>query len=262
MKVCYLSSGSVGNALIIEDDTSSLLLDCGISYKRFKELIINTSLDETKIKHLLITHEHSDHIKGVGVIARKLNLKLWGSRATLDCLYEKGILKTTETNIDFCDKYVETMIDDFKITAFPLSHDAIDPIGYVIEKKGLKLVILTDTGYVSKRVRDLVSDADVYFLELNHNVEMLHMSNRPWHLKQRILSDYGHLSNEDGAYIFSKVATSRTKHVFLSHISQEANLPELALMTFKNVMIEEKFNIADLNIHLTHPLKPSAVIEL
>lgn len=262
MKVCLLTSGSIGNAVVIESDNDSLLIDCGISYKKFEELISLTDLDPSKIKNMLVTHEHADHIKGVGVVSRKLGLQVWATKGTTDAIYEKGILKDTDIPVANVEKYQTLEISGFQVTPFSLSHDAVDPVGYIIEVNEKKAVLLTDTGYVSRKVMEFVKGADLYIMELNHNVEMLHMSDRPWPLKQRILSDYGHLSNEDGAYVFSKLMTEKTRHVFLSHISQEANLPDLALMTMKGVLKERRVDTTRLSIHMTYPLRPSRVVEI
>ena len=262
MKVCLLTSGSIGNAVVIEHEKESILIDCGVSFKKFDELISQTSLDISKVKHILVTHEHSDHIKGVGVTSRKLNLRIWATEKTADAIYKRGILKERDQEVNYVEKYKGYEISGFKIIPFPLSHDANDPVGYIIEREGKKVVYITDTGYVSKKVMESVKGANLYIMELNHNVEMLQMCNRPWSLKQRILSDYGHLSNEDGAYVFSKMVSDNTQHVFLSHISQEANRPDLALMTMKETLRENKVDVSRLSIHLTYPMRPSHVVDL
>ena len=262
MKVCLLSSGSVGNVVVIEDGDNAILIDFGLTLKKFEELIAQTPLQKTKIKNILVTHEHSDHIKGVGIASRRLSLQVWATRLTADAIYEKGIMTEKDLEINHVEKYQTYDIDGFQVTPFPLSHDAVDPVGYIIVRNGKKVVCLTDTGYVSQEVMNAVTGADIYIMELNHNVEMLQMSGRPWPLKQRILGDYGHLSNEDGAYIFSRVMRENTRHVFLSHISQEANLPDIAMMTMKEVLKSENVDTSKLNIHMTYPLSPSHVVEI
>lgn len=262
MKICLLTSGSIGNVVVIEHEKESILIDCGVTFKKFNELILQTELDMSKIKNILVTHEHSDHIKGVGVTSRKLNLQVWSTKKTADALYEKGILKDTDSQVNYVEKYKEYEIAGFKIIPFPLSHDANDPVGYIIKRDGKKVVWITDTGYVSKEVMEAIKGANLYIMEMNHNVEMLHMCDRPWHLKQRILGDYGHLSNEDGAYVFSKIMDDNTKHVFVSHISQDANIPDLVLMTMKNILKEENKDVSRLSIHMTYPMKPSRVVKI
>jgi len=263
MKVCLLTSGSIGNTVVIEHEEESILIDCGVSFKKFNELFSQTNLNMNKVKHLFVTHEHSDHIKGVGVISRKLDLRIWSTEKTADAIYSKGILRDNDPKVNYVEKFIEHEISGFKITPFPLSHDASDPVGYVIERDGKKVVCITDTGYVSNKVMEIVEGANLYIMELNHDVEMLlSCYKRPWPLRQRILSDYGHLSNEDGAYVFSKMMSNNTKHVFLSHISQEANRPDLALMTMKEVLKERRVDTSRLNIHMTYPMKPSHVVDL
>lgn len=262
MKICLLTSGSIGNVVVIEHDTESILIDCGVTFKKFGELMAQTSLDVSKIKNVLVTHEHTDHIKGVGVATRRLGLQVWSTEKTADAIYEKGVLKDTDPSVNYVEKYQEYEVAGFKIIPFSLSHDAEDPVGYIVERDGKKVVCLTDTGYVSQEVMDVVKGADLYIMEMNHNVEMLHMCERPWPLKQRILGDYGHLSNEDGAFVFSQLMDDHTKHVFLSHISQDANLPDLALMTMKGVLKERQIDVSRLNMHMTYPMRPSHIVEL
>ena len=264
MKVCLLTSGSIGNAVVIEHEEGSILIDCGVSFKKFAELIGQTNLQMEKIENVLVTHEHADHIKGVGIISRKLGLQIWSTAKTSEALYEKGILKETDQPVMTVEKYQSFHVSGFKVTPFPLSHDAADPVGYMVERDGKKVVCLTDTGYVSKEVMNTVKGADVYIMELNHNVDLLLSSpKRPWPLKQRILSDDGHLSNEDGAYVFSKLLDAeKTRHVYLAHISQEANTLEIAASTMKSVLKDRRVDMSKLSIHMTYPLQPSHVVEI
>ena len=262
MKVCLLSSGSVGNAIVIESEYDSILIDCGLSFKKFLELVGQTHLDISKLKHVLVTHEHTDHSRSVGVCARKLDLGIWSTKGTEEAMYQKKVLRDGDSEVNLMEKYETYEIVGFKVTPFPLSHDAKEPVGFVVERDDKKVVCLTDTGYVSRDVMKTIKNADLYMMELNHNVEMLHMCERPWSLKQRILGDDGHLSNEDGAYVLSKVMGENTKHVFLSHISQEANLPELAMMTLKDVLKERNVDVSQLSLHLTYPMRPSHIVEV
>lgn len=262
MKVCLLTSGSVGNIVVIEHENDSLLIDFGVSLKKFDELIAQTPLVKEKIKNVLVTHEHSDHVKGVGIASRRLGLQVWATKATANAIYDKGLMTDRDTPIEYVSNYQNYEIAGFEITPFPLSHDAANPVGYIVERDGKKIVLLTDTGYVSRDVMDAVRGADVYIMELNHNVDILLSTTRPWPLKQRILSDYGHLSNEDGAYVFSQVMNEKTRHVFLAHISQEGNLPDVALDTMKEVLKEQRVDTSKLSIHMTYPLSPSNVIEI
>ena len=145
---------------------------------------------------------------------------------------------------------------------FRISHDAVDPVGYMIKKDEKTLVYVTDTGYITGDILKTLKNADAYIMETNHNVEMLQMCNRPWSLKQRILDDCGHLSNEDSAYAMSQLIGEKTKHIYLAHLSQEANLPDLAEMTVRHILKEENIDLNKLNLHMTYAMHPSKVIKL
>lgn len=262
MRICVLSSGSVGNATIIETDQTTILIDNGLSLKKLQELIKKGGFDENKIEHILITHEHGDHIKGVGVCARKWKLNIWATEKTVEQMYHKKIIKPGEEKVIFIEKDLVYEIGDLKVTPIRISHDAVDPVGYVVQHHEKTLVQITDTGYLTENALTVLNNADAYIMETNHNVEMLQMCNRPWPLKQRILSDVGHLSNEDAAYALSQMIGEKTKHVFLAHISQDANLPDLALMTTEHILKIGNIDLRRLNLHMTYPLNPSKVVNL
>ena len=262
MRICVLSSGSVGNATIIETEKTSILIDNGLTFKKLQELLKLNNFDENKIEHIFITHEHSDHIKGVGICARKWNLKICATEKTLEAMYHKKIIKPGVEKTMIIEKNLSYEIDDLKIIPVRISHDAVDPVGFVVEDDERKIVYLTDTGYLPENTIKYLSNADAYIFETNHNVEMLQMCNRPWPLKQRILSDVGHLSNEDSAHALSQMVGERTKHIFLAHISQDANLPDLALMTLEFILKENHIDLTRLNLHMTYPLQSSNTITL
>lgn len=262
MRICVLSSGSIGNATIIETENTAILIDNGLSLKKLQELIKKSGFDENKIEHILITHEHGDHIKGVGVCTRKWKLNVCATEKTIDELYRKSIIKPGVEKTTIIEKHTAFQVGDLNILPFRISHDAADPVGYRIEYDEKVLVYITDTGYITGDILKTLHNADAYIMETNHNVEMLQMCDRPWILKQRILSDCGHLSNEDSAYALSQLVGDKTKHVYLAHLSQDANLPDLAEMTVRYILKEEKVDVNKLNLHMTYPMQPSKVIEL
>ena len=262
MRVCVLSSGSVGNATIIETEETCLLIDSGLTLKKLQELIKTQGFDENKIEHMLITHEHSDHIKGAGVAIRKWKLNCWATEQTLEAMYRKQTLRRGFEKANIVLKNTWYNIGDLMVMPVRISHDAVDPVGYMIKHGDKTLVYMTDTGYCTGEILKEIANADAYIFETNHNVEMLQMCDRPWMLKQRILSDVGHLSNEDAAYALSQLIGDRTKHIYLAHLSEVANLPDLALMTVEFILKEEQVNLERLNIHMTYPLAPSKVIEI
>lgn len=262
MRICVLSSGSVGNATIIETENTAILIDNGLSLKKLQELIKKSGFDENKIKHIFITHEHGDHIKGVGVCTRKWKLNVCATAKTIDEMHRKTIIKPGVEKTTILEKNEWAEFDDLMIMPFRTSHDAVDPVGYMIKKDEKVLVYITDTGYITGDILKTLHNADAYIMETNHNVEMLQMCNRPWSLKQRILDDCGHLSNEDSAYALSQLIGDKTRHIYLAHLSQDANLPDLAEMTVRHILKEENVDMNKLNLHMTYPMNPSKVIKL
>ncbi len=262
MKVCVLSSGSTGNATIIETEEHAILIDSGLSYKKLQSLIKDANFDESKLTHILITHEHADHVKGVGVCTRKLGLTVCATEKTLDAMLGKGIIKPNTEKTQVLEKDETVSLGTFSVTPFHISHDAVDPVGYQVVLGDKRLVYLTDVGFVTAQMINSLKNADTYIMEVNHNVEMLHMSNRPWSLKQRILSDYGHLSNEDSAYALSEMIGDKTRHVYMAHLSQEANMPDLAHMTLKHILKERTVDLNKVSLHMTYAMRPSNVVEL
>jgi len=249
-KVSVLASGSSGNVLYIETFKKRILVDAGLTGKKIASLLSEINRDISALDAILITHEHSDHIKGVGVIARKYQLDVYANEATWKAIEGKvGKLASTQKHI-FKMGEVKTF-GDIDIESFGVSHDAASPQCYAFHKDKRTFVMLTDTGYVSDRVRGVICNADAYLMESNHDVQMLRMGSYTWNLKQRILSDKGHLSNEDAARVLAEVLGAKTKRVYLGHLSKENNLKELARMTvedtLKNCNLEtnEKIKIYD-----------------
>lgn len=177
-------------------------------------------------------------------------------------MYRKKIIKPDVEQTMAVEKDQWIQLGDLSVMPFRISHDAVDPVGYMIQHEDKRLVYVTDTGYITGDILKTLGNADVYIMETNHNVEMLQMCNRPWALKQRILDDCGHLSNEDSAYAMSQLIGDKTKHIYLAHLSQEANLPDLAMMTVRHVLREENINLDCLNLYMTYPMQPSKVIQL
>ncbi|MTL37176.1 MBL fold metallo-hydrolase, partial [Turicibacter sanguinis] len=149
MRICVLSSGSVGNATIIETENTAILIDNGLSLKKLQELIKKSGFDENKIKHIFITHEHGDHIKGVGVCTRKWKLNVCATAKTIDEMHRKAIIKPGVEKTTILEKNEWAEFDDLMIMPFRTSHDAVDPVGYMIKKDEKVLVYITDTGYIT-----------------------------------------------------------------------------------------------------------------
>ncbi|MGL5540956.1 MAG: MBL fold metallo-hydrolase [Erysipelotrichaceae bacterium] len=214
MKFALLASGSKGNACIVKSKDTHILIDCGTTQKYLKNSFASLQLDVEKIDALLLTHSHSDHISAV---------KLFEPYPK----YGHAALRVHgHTPVE---PLAQWTIKDVVITAIPLSHDSEGTMGYVLRSESHSLVYITDTGYVKEELLPLIRNADYYIFESNHDVELLMATNRPMSIKQRILSDSGHLCNEDAAGLLAKLVGPQTKEIVLAHLSEEGNHPQLAL---------------------------------
>lgn len=186
--------------------------------------------DPANLDGIFITHEHSDHIKGLGVMARKFKLPIYANERTWKAM--DGLVG--EIAVDQKFTFGMETVKSFgclDIESFGVSHDAAEPMFYIFRSGEKKLVLITDTGYVSDRMKGLIAGADVYIFESNHDTEMLRMGRYPWNVKRRILSDVGHVSNEDAALAMSEVVGDRTKRIYLAHLSRDNNMKDLARMS-------------------------------
>lgn len=244
LQISILASGSSGNAIYVESSKTKLLVDCGLTGKKTAELLSQIDRDPYDLDAILVSHEHSDHIHGVGVMSRKYDLDIYANDKTWQAMAKKlGKIKTEHKYLFNIDE-LQT-IGDIDILSFGVSHDAADPQFYTFHKNNKQFVILTDTGYVSDRMRDALRNADAYLIESNHDISMLRMGGYPWPLKQRILSDKGHLSNEDGALAIVDMIGDKTKRVYLGHLSRENNMKEIARDTFKEVLHRKDMGVGE-----------------
>lgn len=253
LQISILASGSSGNAIYVESENTKLLVDCGLTGKKTEGLLRQIDRRPEDLDAILVSHEHSDHIHGVGVMSRKYDLDIYANDKTWQAMSKKlGKIKTEHKYLFNTDEMMT--IGDIDILSFGVSHDAIDPQFYTFQKNNKQFVILTDTGYVSDRMRDSLKNADAYLIESNHDVSMLRMGKYPWPLKQRILSDKGHLSNEDGALALADLIGNKTKRVYLGHLSRENNMKEIARDTAKEILTRKDMGVNhDFFIYDTDP---------
>ncbi|OZI12471.1 MBL fold metallo-hydrolase [Bacillaceae bacterium SAS-127] len=257
-----LASGSTGNAFYVEADGHSFLVDAGLSGKQMESLFSSIDRDIKNLSGILVTHEHSDHIKGIGVLARKYQLPIYANEKTWQAM--DGLIGKVDTEQKFIFE-METVksFNGLSVESFGVSHDAAEPMFYVFHYQGKKIVLITDTGYVSDRMKGIIKDADVYVFESNHDVQMLRMGRYPWSIKRRILGDFGHVSNEDAALAMCDVIGDRTKRIYLAHLSQDNNMKDLAKMSvtqtleMKDMPVGEQFELLD-----TDPKTPTLLTEL
>ncbi|HRZ85336.1 MAG TPA: MBL fold metallo-hydrolase [Candidatus Paceibacterota bacterium] len=241
MEICALASGSSGNCFYVANDKCSILIDAGISAKQIVERLNLIKKDPEDIEGIFITHEHSDHVKGSDVFARKFNVPIFATKGTVF----NGFLCSNPELINIIRNNETLKIKGMEVTAFSKSHGAADPVSYsVVNNK--KISIITDAGYGCDNIISNVSDSDFLCLESNHDRNMLDNGPYPWPLKKLVGSDRGHLSNMQAALCVLEHGSQHLKHVMLSHLSKINNTPEIALNTFK-ILKERK----DLNCKVT-----------
>lgn len=221
-----LGSGSAGNCAYIETAEARILVDAGFSARQIRQRLASIGKIPENLSGILITHEHSDHIQGLAILAEKLRIPVYCNRATQEALEEQ-----LQTKLDY--RLFATggsfEIGDVLVETFSIPHDAQDPVGFLLRTNGTNIGFLTDLGHVTKLVLERVRSANVLVLESNHDVKMLqNCQHRPWSLKQRILSRHGHLSNEAAAEAATAIMSAELRHLYLGHLSRECNRPELA----------------------------------
>ncbi len=249
---CSLASGSSGNCHLINDGESSILIDVGLSGVRIENKLKEIDIDPGSLTAILVSHEHNDHICGVGVLSRRYNIPIYANRGTWEGMGTK-IGEIRENNIKCFNSGEDFNIKDFNIRSYDISHDANEPVGFSIEKDDVKISIVTDLGYIDENITKQVGGSDLVVLESNHDEEMLKVGRYPYYLKRRILSDVGHLSNEAAGDAIIDLVNENVRSILLAHLSKENNFPELAVTTIKNILADEKIIIGeDIDLDLAH----------
>ena len=229
-----IASGSKGNATLVIYKKTTILIDMGVSFERLKNGLEEMGLNPEDITAAIFTHDHSDHISGVRFLSPNL-------------LY--GLSETISSSLSHVIKLRKPfVIGDIEITAFRTSHDAKNPCGYLLKAGDETLVYMTDTGCFLEENLSLIKNPTYLIIESNHDIKMLLATNRTFELKNRILSDVGHLCNEDSAIAAHEIIGKNTKEIILAHLSEEANTPELALEAYKKIFKHFNLDIAKYNV--------------
>ncbi len=236
LSVCVLASGSKGNAIYVSDGHTAILVDAGLSGIEIKRRMQAAGLDAQDLNALVVSHEHSDHIRGVGVMARRYDLPVYISRAT--AAVARSQLGRMD-RVEYFDIGHTFAINDMAVHPFAISHDAADPAGFTIARNGQKIGIATDLGIATGMVKEHLKSCTLLVLEANHDPIMLTEGPYPWPLKQRIKSRDGHLSNHDSGALLSEIKHDNLCHVILAHLSETNNTPQKALQTIQETLDKE-----------------------
>lgn len=252
LKFCSLSSGSSGNCYLLGSDSTYILIDAGISAKKITESLSFLNLAPEDLSGILLTHEHSDHIKGIDVLCKKYDIPVYANEKTLKEV--KSLCKNWELfRSSLFSNNKAFYIGDLQVKAFPVHHDAADTVGFTVSHQGSKICTATDTGCITDDIVEELACADLIILEANHDEDILKMGRYPWFLKQRILSSCGHLSNAAAGETILRILKqdSKQRQFLLAHLSKENNFPEMAYQTILNILeAHDIFPGADLKIDL------------
>lgn len=237
MKLYNLASSSSGNSSLICSKEAKVLVDIGMSGKALREKLGEIGCAVEELDAVFITHEHSDHIKGLGVIARKYGLPIY---ATAGTIYEVQVRPSTGMIPDILFHQIrsdeEFEIKDMRFSPFAIPHDAAEPVAVKVTADRKSLAVVTDLGSYDSYIQNKLQGLDAILLESNHDVNMLQVGSYPFELKRRILGDYGHLSNVTAGKLMKSIWHKDLKHIVLGHLSKENNMPNLALENMKNEM--------------------------
>jgi len=265
MRLCSIASGSSGNCIYVGSDTTHLLVDVGISGKRIESGLKELELSGSDVDGILITHEHSDHIAGLGVLARKYGIPIYGSKGTIAALREiPGLGNVDDELFAELEADRKKVIKDLTISPMRISHDAGEPLAYRVSYGTRKVAVCTDLGVYNDYTVECLKGLDALVLEANHDVKMLQVGPYPYYLKQRILGERGHLSNENAGRLLSRILHDNMKAISLGHLSKENNLPELAYeaVRMEITMGDNPYNANDFNIQVAKRHEISPVIHV
>lgn len=235
MQFCNIYSGSSGNCIYAASGKTKILIDAGLTGKKIQEGLMQIGVSPDEINAIVITHEHDDHIKSAGILSRRFNIPIYANTNTWNAMINHiGNIK--EENTKVFDHYNAFAIGDLYMLPFPIPHDAAEPCGYTITDGKKRVSVATDMGQATKTVKENIMNSDIVLLESNHDVEMLKVGPYPYPLKLRILSNTGHLSNEDAGKTIVELLNGKVKKVILGHLSKTNNYPELALRTVISIL--------------------------
>lgn len=247
LNFCSLYSGSSGNCLLVETENTKLLVDAGVSLKKIEEALNSLGISPSSLNGILVTHEHSDHVKNLGALSHKFNLPVFANKETFDAMpiqtdrISTENIKKFKINEKFC-------INDIEINAFSIPHDAANPCGFSLFSDGKKISVATDLGHITKEVLTNLEGSKFIMIESNYEPEVLKCSKYPFYLKERISGPTGHLPNCDAGKVINYLIHNNLETAMLGHLSKENNFPELAYQTVVDEIISSGTDVSKISL--------------
>lgn len=263
MRILPIASGSSGNSIYIGDDTTHILIDAGMSKKRIEEGLAQAGISAGELDAIFVTHEHADHISGLGVLTRKYDVPIYASMGTIQgILNAKSVGDIPQDLFQRVQRNENVTVGSLTIKAIPISHDAADPLCYRVSNGAKSIAVATDIGCVQDHLIENLRGLDALLLEANHDINMLQVGPYPYYLKRRILGDKGHLSNEASGRLLANLLHDDIRHIFLGHLSKENNMPELALeaVRLEVNMADNPYQSSDFPIEVALRGEPTRLI--
>lgn len=252
MNLCSLASGSSGNCTFVSSGHTKLLIDAGVSGRKIENGLNSLEVSAGEIQGILVTHEHADHIQGLGVLARRYHTPIYGTAETITSILKmKSTGRIPEELLHYVVPDKTFQINDITVEPFSTSHDASNPVCYTFRADGHKIGMATDLGKYDDYIVSKLTGSEILLLEANHDVNMLMVGGYPYYLKQRILGDRGHLSNENSARLICRLFHEKLKYITLAHLSKENNFEELAYETVRaelNSLVEDRSSESMLSV--------------
>lgn len=262
MIMAPIASSSSGNCIFIEEEGTKLLVDAGLSKIKIERGLSTYDISPESLDGILITHDHSDHIKGLGVFLRKYEVPVYATMETIGSIFlNKKLGKLNKELFVPIEKESKFSVKNLWIHPIAICHDATDSVCYRFDAKDKSCAIVTDLGTYDANLLNKLQNLDAILIESNHDVDMLKNGDYPDYLKQRILGDNGHLSNELCGKLLNNIVNPKLKYVILGHLSKENNTPDLALDTVKNEMGTGDYFLDSVDIQIAKRVEPSCFVE-
>ena len=251
MEIASICSGSSGNCILVKSGDTNILVDVGISNKRVEEGLDFFETSPNEIDAILVTHEHSDHIKGIGVFLRAHPVSVYATKGTIDEILNASSTGEVDKELfEEIDSDDEFFVGGLKVNSISTSHDASDSVCYRFDDGDKSCAVVTDLGYYHDDIVESLKDLNAILVEANHDLKMLEVGPYPYHLKSRIWSNVGHLSNEACGQLLSEIISDKMQYIILGHLSKDNNYPELAFETVRNELMFKNIDLNDLGIEI------------